>query len=117
PHAAGAMALPDRVLLDSPTLLGACTADPARLRGGAHPDASRGARHTRDDTTDPSVLTGSGCGHGRAVRLGDARPRLSRCRSGPRRRFPAPGREAAARHDTPAGVRPLPFLASVPRAA
>ena len=41
PDAAGALALPDRVLLDAAPLLGARAPHPARLRGGARPDAAR----------------------------------------------------------------------------
>ena len=36
---AGALPLPDRLLLDAAALLGPRAADPARLRGGADPDA------------------------------------------------------------------------------
>ena len=52
PHGAGVVPVPDRLLLDPAALLGARASDPARLRGGADPDAPGRARRACHDAAD-----------------------------------------------------------------
>ena len=85
PDAAGALALPDRLLLDAAALLGARAPDQARLRGGADPDAPGRPRRARDRAADPPLRRSARRRDTRTVPLGAARPRVSRRRDRARR--------------------------------
>ena len=67
--AAGALPLPDRLLLDAAALLGARAADPRELRGRARADAARRPRRARDAAADRRL-------HARAHRRDAAAVRL-----------------------------------------
>src|SRR3954454_16557775 len=115
--AAGALALPDRLPLDSTALLGACPVDSARLRSGADSDAARCPRRTRNDPADRPVRGGARGGHRVSGRLGSARLRVSRSGAPPRRRIPLARACPAPRNDTAPSGTALPLPPPLPRAA
>src|SRR5215468_2786053 len=117
PDIAGALAVPDRLLLDAAALLGARTADPPRLRGRANPDAAGRPRRPRDDAPDRPVRARARRRHGGAVRLGDPRRRLPRRRARARRRLPLARTAAPPGHDSATRSGAFPLLAPVPGAA
>src|SRR5580765_7011165 len=115
--AAGALALPHRLPVDSAALLGARAVDPARVRSGADSDAARRPRGARDHTADTPVRGGARGGHRIPGRLGATRLPLSRRGASPRRRIPLARARSATRNDAAPGSTALPLLAALSRAA
>ena len=104
--AAGAVPVPDRVLLDTAALLGARARDQARLRGGADPDAPGRARRPRDRPPDRLVLDRARRGDAAAIRVAHGRRALplGGPAAGSGRSFASPGACAARRRTARAGV-------------
>src|SRR6185312_2951028 len=76
--AAGAVPLPDRLLLDAAALLGACARDQARLRSRAGPDAAGRPGGRRDREADRLVLARAGRRDAAALRVAHGRGRVPR---------------------------------------
>src|SRR5262249_5287432 len=117
PHAARALPLPDRVLLDAAALLGARSVYPRQLRGSEGPDAAGRGGRPGDAPPDRRLHARADRRHAPAVRVGDARHRVCNGRTRARRYLrcahaaPPPGAVA------PPSLAALPLLPAVPRAA
>src|SRR5439155_13949576 len=117
PDRAGALPVPDRLLLDAAALLGAGAADQARLRGSGDPDAAGRPGRARDRPSDRPVLDRPGRRNRGAVRLGHARVRVPGRRARARRRLRMARGWARAADDAAPRRVALPHLAPLPRAA
>src|SRR4029078_8880867 len=115
PDAAGALALPHRLLLDATPLLGACAPHPARLRGGARADAPGGEGRGSDRALDRHVLLCAPRHLAPALSLehaGCLLPRLGACS---RARFRAPRARPATPYPSRQRAPALLLLARLPR--